>query len=599
MSLLTGGWVLGQQRPAIADLPAAVLAAKGQTQPATAERVEAARLRLQQDLARADRWLGTSPNGQAWRTFLLWDQLQAQLAAGAVPDPQALENIRNRFASQHPGLELPSLTAVRNSLAAFAPAALSAVEDSPQQATAELEALAAALAAMAQNPLGPEAEEAADSLRWLVLRGYVPEVVQAIRHYYARPNFFFHTSEPFLAVGWQRRVNRSEPVTDMILGTSIRGMGDTSGYVSIQLVPNSNRAVIDSLFNGVTYSRTIGRNGPATIRSAGRTDFQVRKRIFLDPDGLKTVPAMASARTRTTTLGVNAGRGGWLFGGIANRIAANRVAQNRPRSEAIAADHAEDRLIRRVEQEANPEIIQADRDFQDKIRYPLLEQGQYPSDLKIRTNDYYVYGHGTEANRWQLAAADLPAPLKLPSDVGAYLHQTAINNLCDGTLAGDRVTQADFEKWVEDLLGRVPENFRREGDRPPWVITFAEERPIRVAFAENKVTVSISVRALEGTAETRRRWVLTAVYHLEPIPGGLKAVREGELDVSPPGNEPLSGTAAGEKANIKRQFERDLFKAEYVHDGLELSGDWAAAGKMPLIEYLCRAGWLNIAWRRL
>ncbi len=405
-------------------------------------------------------------------------------------------------------------------------------------------------------------------------------------------------SEPLLAIGAERKVNRSEPVTDTILGTNIRGMGDTSGYVRVQLVPNQHRAVIESLFNGVTYSRTVGRNGPATIQSAGRTVFQVRKRIYMDSDGVKTVPATAAARTSTTTLGVNAGRGGWLLGGIANSIAANRVAQNKSRSEAIASDHAEDRLIRRVEREANSELAQTNTDFQNKVRYPLLEQGQYPPDLKIRTNHYYVYGQGTEANRWQLGAADLPVAIKRPSDLGMYLHQTAINNLADGILAGDRVTQEDFEKWIKDLIGRIPENFRREPDRPAWVITFAEERPIRVAFADNTVTVSMSVRALEGTAETRRRWVLTAVYRLEPIPGGLKAVREGELDVAPPGNEPLSGTAAGEKANIKRQFERDLFKPEYIHDGLELSGDWAKAGKLPVIEYFCRQGWLNLAWRR-
>ena len=58
-----------------------------------------------------------------------------------------------------------------------------------------------------------------------------------------------------------------------------------------------------------------GRNGPATIHSAGRTEFQVRKRVWMDPDGLKTVPATATARTRTRTLGVDSGRGGWLLGG--------------------------------------------------------------------------------------------------------------------------------------------------------------------------------------------------------------------------------------------------------------------------------------------
>jgi hypothetical protein len=582
------------QQPSAAGLAEAALAAKGTFRPVTAAQLEAARAKLSADVARLDRYLGTGPNGDAWRKFLLWEELQSQLAASAT-DPAGLEDIRNRFGSQHRGLELPLFAAVRNSLPAFQRAVL---EDAAQQADAQLDSLSAALTIMAEHPLAPYSEDAVAALRWLALRGQAPELVQAVRRVYARPNFYFHLSEPFLAIGLERKVNRSEPITDLILGTRIRGMGDTSGYVRIDVVPNPHRAVIDALFNGTTYSRTVGRNGPATIHSAGQTVFQVRKRLYLDPDGLKTVPATAAARTRTRTLGVSAGRGG-LFAGIANRIAANRVAQNKPRSEAIGADHAEDRLIRRMEREANPDLAQANQDFYNDIRYPLLEQGQYPADLKIRSNDYYVYGEGTQSNRWQLAAADVPAALKAVSDMGAYLHQTTINNLIDGTLAGDRVTQEDFEKRVKDLLGRVPENFQREPDRPSWVITFAEEQPVRVTFGENTVTVSLSVRALEGTAETRRRWILKAVYHLESIPGGLKAVRDGELDVSPPGNEPLSGTAAGEKANIKRQFERDLFKPEYIHDGLELTGDWEKAGKLALVEYVCHQGWLNLAWRRL
>jgi hypothetical protein len=585
----------GQQQATV-DLMAVVQAAKDRFRVAPPAQAQAAGAKLVQDMTNLDRYLGAGANGQAWRQFLLWEQLQSQVAPDAMVDATVLENVRYRFESQRPGLELPRFVAVRNSLVAYERAILSAQEDGAQQAAEQLEALAAALAVMDQNPLAPYSEDAAAALRWLSLRGQAPEVVQAVRRVYARPNFFFHVSERFLAIGIERKVNRREPITEVILGTHIRGMGDTSGYVDVQLVPSAHRAMIDSLFNGVTYSRTVGRNGPATIHSAGRTVFQVRKRIYLDPDGIKTVPATAAARTHTNTLSVNAGRGGWLLGGIANRIAANRVAQNKPRSEAISAERAEDRLIRRVERDANPDLGDANRDFQNNIRYPLLEQGQYPADLKLRTNNDYLYGRGTEANRWQLGAAEVPAALQAPSDVGLYLHQTALNNLADGTLSGDRVTQEDFEKRMTDLLGRVPENFQREEDRPSWVITFAEQQPVRVTIGDNTLKIALSVRALEGTAETRRHWILTAVYRLESIPGGLRGVREGELDVSPPGNEPLSGTAAGEKANIKRQFERDLFKPEYVHDGLEPTGDWAKAGKLPLVEYVCREGWLNLGW---
>lgn len=585
------------------DLAGAARAAKETFLATSPEQLQAARAKLQADLASLDRLLGKGANGQAWRKFVMWDQLEAQLAPDAAPDAAVLEDVRHRFISGHPGLKLPAFAAVARSVAAFEQAALAGDPKAPQEAGAKLDALAAGLSAMAQDPLAPQAEDAAAAVRWLALRGQAPELVQAVRQQYGRPNFFFHMSEPFLAVGMERKVNRTEPLTDVILGTRIRGTGTTSGYVSTHLVPNPHRAVIDSLFNGTTHSRTVGRNGTATIRSAGVTEFQVRKRVYMDPDGLRTVPATATARTSTRTLGVDSGRGGWLFGGIADSIAANRVAQSKSRSEAIGADHAEDRLIRRVEEDANPELANTNRDYQDRFRYPLLENGQFPPDLRLRSTDYYVYGYGTEANRLQLGAPNKPVPLRLASDLGTQVHQTALNNLADGSLAGETVSQTDFEKWVTDLMGRLPKRFERGPDEDvDWIITFAPDRPVRVSFGENEISVTLNTIRLEGRTESDTPWLITAKYHLEPIPGGLKGMRQGEIDVWPadyPRNaENLPNAIIARIPNIRRQFEKGLFEPEIIHDGLELTGDWEQAGKLPLVEYFCRAGWLNLAWRQ-
>ena len=79
-------------------------------------------------------------------------------------------------------------------------------------------------------------------------------------------------------------------------------------------------------------------------------------------------------------------------------------------------------------------------------------------------------------------------PLKLVSDLGMQVHQSAINNLCDGTLAGEEVTEQEFQDRIKDLLGRLPDQFEREADQPPWLLVFAEERPVRVSFGDNLVT---------------------------------------------------------------------------------------------------------------
>src|SRR5688572_25813238 len=68
------------------DLAASARAAKDSFRPTSPEQLQAARARLQDDVARLDRFLGKGANGQAWRKFLMWDQLQAQLAPDAMPE---------------------------------------------------------------------------------------------------------------------------------------------------------------------------------------------------------------------------------------------------------------------------------------------------------------------------------------------------------------------------------------------------------------------------------------------------------------------------------------------------------------------------------
>src|SRR5690606_32520591 len=113
----------------------------------------------------------------------------------ATPDALALEDIRYLLASQHPGLNLPPFVAVAHSLAAYEQAALMSGPEAAEQAAAHLDALAQALAAMRENPIGPPFEDAATAVRWLALRGQAPQLVESVRYHYGKPNFFLHMSE--------------------------------------------------------------------------------------------------------------------------------------------------------------------------------------------------------------------------------------------------------------------------------------------------------------------------------------------------------------------------------------------------------------------
>lgn len=74
---------------------------------------------VQAKLGQLQAWLATSPQAQGWNQYLLTEQLQAQLAAGAQADPVAVAQILNRYDSPQPGLERPKFVQVRQALKAW------------------------------------------------------------------------------------------------------------------------------------------------------------------------------------------------------------------------------------------------------------------------------------------------------------------------------------------------------------------------------------------------------------------------------------------------------------------------------------------------
>ncbi len=62
-------------------------------------------------------WLGTGPQAEGWRRYLLLNQLETQATKGWRADPQVVNMILQRFDSNAPGLQHPVFASVRNALA--------------------------------------------------------------------------------------------------------------------------------------------------------------------------------------------------------------------------------------------------------------------------------------------------------------------------------------------------------------------------------------------------------------------------------------------------------------------------------------------------
>ena len=273
---------------------------------------------------------------------------------------------------------MPQFAAVRRAVGGICEAADAATN--PQAAETylqRLDKLAAAVAAGAAAGTPDHLDPVGPLLARLEESGQAPGAVARIRAAVTRPNLFVEVDEGLLAKAVNRPVNEVSPINDVVLGTRVRGIGRTSGFVRLDFVPSLERAIVDIALDATNESDTKGSQGPVTVRTLGTTKVDARKRLIIDDKRITALPveARTSTDTRTAGIGVNKKFGQRLI----RRIASRKIAEMRPQAEAIAEGQGRGRRCGSSSRRRRPTAIsRASRDYQAKFRRPLMERGWYP-----------------------------------------------------------------------------------------------------------------------------------------------------------------------------------------------------------------------------
>ena len=621
--------------PSKAEVLDAVKKASGQFQPPTPEELATAKARLQTDLKTLDAFLARMPGkvGPGWRAYLDLDVLEKTLAGGsAAAKPAAaadgsdaatgeddaatsqlalLEEIRGRFMADVPGLEIQQFLTAGNALENYLELAevLEPAPDEGKEPKPKLEEefgtkLADLAKLLEEYDSQPSEERAANIdqiLSWLWRRHLDRELVTFVRRAYGRPNLFVAIDKRLMATGVERVINeQNAPIADNILGTSISGRATTVGTVKLELVPNPNHAMFDVLLSGTVSTNTVGRNGPATIHASGTTKIAGRKRVRVNALGVRGLPATAAAVTSTRINGVS-------VSGLGQGIAEQRVAEGRPQSERVAAQHAEARIRSRLDAEMDPNLVKAQRNFLDKIRNPLVRTRKFPALFELSTTADRIELEVMEATVSQLATATEP-PLyeswqkELP--LVAVMHQSAFNNGAADFLSGVTLNDEQVRQKIIDLNnGKLPERMANDEDQLPWSIKFAKFRPISLDVRPDGIAITVRGRSYttgEGGSTKHGAMYITAVYKIETSAEGPQLVRQGDLEIVPPDFDPktsrLSVGQVSLRTVLKKKFGK-IFPQQVKAEPLMLGGQWNYAGYLMLDRLQADAGWLSAAYR--
>jgi len=583
--------------PSIERLPAVIRAAKEHFCPLTDEHLRQARGQLEAAVARLEQHLDPAEEkGREWRVYLLWDQLASELSKDE-PDLGTLDRVYKRLVDDREGLGMAWFLDVRDALARYRNTARN-IDNAKLPGAYEqvLDALAAQVEAYSEKPTAKRALAIGYLVDQLEGAGQAPDVIRAVRHHFVKPNLKLVVSAEFVSAGLAGPIDRTGPVRDNILGTEVRGQGRTVGRTVVELVPDERFAVIDMLMEATNRSRNVGYNGPVRVFSDATTSLASRKRIWIDEKGVHSFPAVSDAKTNNRMRGLCAVRGGRLV----ERFARRRAAQQEPFAEAIAAEHAEQRLNRQIDDEAGETIPRMHRTFIEKFRRPLLDRRLFPRLLRFSTTADSFNVVVLAADDSQLAA---PAPPPAPSQEGQIqvsLHESLVHNLADRALAGRTLTHERYVEFWTWLRGSPPQESPEEKNKK-WAVSFPELRPVSVEFADGQLSVTIRGRRYYEDGESYPGMDVSVRYAVEPTPQGVHLVRQGEPAIFPPGFQPggrarLTARQLVIRKLLEKRYQR-IFKPKLLGEGIEMRGSWSEVGRLKPVSAAAEKGWLITAWR--
>jgi hypothetical protein len=586
----------------LATLAANPLGSPEAFRPVSEGTLAGAAAKLRAALGPLDRLLARSPSGSNWKKYLDWPALEAQAASGSNADPATLRRLQKLLDAGENGLEMHQFATVRRAVTAYAEAAEAAKSPEAQAAYAQrLDKLAAAVAAGAAagttealDPVGPLLAKLADS-------GQAPGVVARVRSAVDRPNLYLDIDESLLGSAVNRVVDERAPINDTVLGTRIRGTGHTTGLVLLDFVPALDQAIVDIALDATNHSDTRGSQGPVTVRTHGTTKVDARKRIMIDDERVSALPVEAHASTSTRTAGIGVSK---RFGqNLIRKIASRKIAEMRPKAEAISEQKARERVRQQFDSQTAGAIAQAQSDYQAKFRRPLMDRGWYPEMLHLTTSDSRLSVVARKALTDQIAAFTPPPAVDPDAVMAARIHETLVNNAAEITLGGRTITQQFVEEQIKKNNGTLPESLGNDPDQAPWSITFAKRKPLELDADDSRV--KMTVRGTRFTSGDREfpAMDIWAAYRIEPAEGKIRLVRDGDVQIYPPGfvpggGEKLTVAQTSLRRILQKRFGK-VFKEVVDVEPLKMPGQLAGAGPLPMEQFVARKdGWVAAGWRK-
>ncbi|MGV3604948.1 MAG: hypothetical protein ACO1RA_00965 [Planctomycetaceae bacterium] len=564
-------------------------------QPITAETVAAAKKELLEAIAALEASLnaGGPASAAGWKTFLRWDEMVAQVNKAEAPDMKVIDLVLEKFHADAAGNELPQFTRVRRALRTYSDVAtISADPKAAERYAAAVEELSKHLEGYGQTRGTSDLLGISHSLVLLKRMRQSEALVKSVGSQFQQPNLYATVSQRLLHAAMAEEIERTQAVSDNILGTSLEGTATLKGKTSVYIVPCADSAKLEIVLLGNIFSENNGRNGPVSIYSTANTSIQAHKVLCMSANGMCENPSIAAASTCSTIHDICARCG------LIEKFAWKQADATKPKAEAIASGKAAARVQEQVDSQSATQVAELNQQYQDKFIAPMKRRDLFTDSLKFSSTQGLLHVSAVQAKDGQISAPDVPPASNPAQDVAVRLHESLIGNVSETILGGMLLTDERLVQIIRDeLKAEVPEELQITPEKDPWSITFAREAPVRATFSGGLVRIAIRGRRFSrGDQAINELAEISATYKVEPTATGSKLVRQGDVEVLFVGRDKLGAQQIAFRTFLRRKFEA-MFKPEFVSEGLQLKGRLEKAGKLLLSDVQSEAGWISLGWK--
>jgi hypothetical protein len=468
--------------------------------------------------------------GAAWRSYLRLDDLAGLTSVGG-DDYRDVRRAAAREALVR--MASPQLTPAQQAFLAQLPLVALAQALRPW-ATGEvsLDALAALVESYELTGSATDAEAIAElrlRMRWSGDER-LAELADQLNRSYRNANMRIALSSDL----FNRMIPAQEPtvaaVRDRIQNTEVRGQSRTETQVRIRLIPDATVWRMGLEVNGAVESRTYSDVGPARVRNVSRMEYEMRKLIMLNRNGLHIYPAEAQVEGRNRLAGVESTLDPVpIVGAIVEDVVRRKHRENQAAAVAQVKAKVKRQARERMDREADAGLREFQNRFSTNVMSPLERFELVAEPIDMSTTDERAVMRLRLA-REQHLGAHTPRPTA-PSDsvASVQLHESALNNAIRSlALDGRRLTVGELHELLRAKFTDRPEP--PPADLPQRaIVEFGPKDAVQVRCDGDRAELVLNIVELRKGRDSIRN-VRVHAFFVAVIDGlEVKLVRDGGL----------------------------------------------------------------------